>query len=1705
MRLWTRAVLVGAVGLGAGGALGCAEERAPINRVQNNALAKSFFVGEDLASDQDNPEFFAQGTVVDVGYGAAQDGLFTSTYAQPVSRIKWQITEDLLIGRLAYERIEDSDGKKGTGNPAAEGQIAYIYPIISHFDVRRDYNSQTGEESNVIVENTTDQTWDKRAYMRVDWSRNLNTNAYDYDTLSLIGIYGGVSYEPVSYYVNDPDHADHPEFNVEDGYFDVTNKALASPGVVDLSHLGWGIDSFPACYLENDFFGGSAPAGNCNPVELTIRQAFKKVVDDDFEPQDWDGRRFQAFGAFYVERNGYARDYGMVDDKWHRFISRYNIWERSHYYAEPESMSDPIECNTPETTPYGADPTRDDDGNGTHDECEAVTAATDFAGSRCDQFTHKCTLPYQARVQKPVVWHYTKNSHQDYFEGTEWAAHEWDVALRVAVQAAKYAECTRTNAFSGDGNADGLDDVCQSKFPVYSGQQDDNQDAINLAREVDDCRNGLAHGGEDCESLAGKMATDRGYTQGVVDIANMGEMVVLCHGPVEAKDPAVCGDKRLPADISAADCDREWNSEEPDQEIVAQCNAAKSVRIGDLRYHQVNVIKHPQTPSPWGIYTDAEDPLSGNKIAASINVWSHVNDLWSRGVVDMVRYIQGELPVEEITDGKYIGDWVAADEAARRNGVAGTITAKQRDERVMAAAWQGARGVKILEDKMPSKDEMLALKNLKVDAANAARKPFRSPRELKPLLDRLKTVRADSRSESVDRPVYDARRIAAQNTPTEAAIQTPAMQQLAGVDNANIPAEDISQFTSIFRGLNPTIRRDIRQAKENALAARGACMMQEAPAPNSMVGLANVLTQKFGAWQDIPEGNEREALYERMQTYLAQRAQYAVIIHEMGHSVGLRHNFVSSSNAWGYRPQYWQLRTKNGNVTAECHDVTEDGNTCVGARYFDPPTSEENDQLIHMFMQSSVMDYAGENTQDMIGLGAYDFAAARMFYGEVMSVHAAPDYAIGGAKSKGILNITDSFGGIVGYQHLATGGAFDGRECSDNSDCDVGPFGPVGRTCELEPQSGKNMCKLVAGEFMHYSQLNKEYGLINNCQPVGATWEEVEAKFKPAYWNEAKHGRWHPVVDGQIVQVDGVYSRCRQQPVDYVAYDRMRAATDAEADSPAAAFGFNFYGGGRAVDNFGRTRVPYAFATDSWADLGNLAVYRHDNGADAYELFNFFITEQETRHIFDNYRRGRQGYSVRSASGRLLWRYNEKMRDGAKGLGLYFNLFRDQNEMPYEEQILQLTFLFPDNLLASGLAFDHFTRQIQRPQSGQHASFQGVMRSKDRGEYETFNSPVALVIPDGATGYFGNVGVGGKLVENRLADDQGEYDRDYTMNAGSYYDKVYAPYLLSESVDNFISDSLDDFVDPRYRSVSMAGMFPEGYRRLLANMMTRDDATRGVFVTATASGAPEVNFQSKVPNRPLGWTSWWTPESEVCFPGANTLVCDTPQLNAAFGEAYPFGPGEFEPYKPERVIPVDSEVDWEQWKFLVVQTLLYLPENQRNEWLNQLGIWEIGADDDPGFENRIEFHSPEGRIYVARTYGREEIFGKTVQRGIAARILEQANEFVIGGYETTVAGPGVACTDDCVMDLDGDGVNESVAGTIDEETGAITVTGTIWYVPVIENGAPVRIPAEVGSSQAGIVEAAVNNLQEYEPLLTFIRQSLNDFHMADPTMKGLYD
>lgn len=1588
-------------------AVGCADERAPINRVQPYALEKTYFVGKDLADPKDDPEFWAHTTVTDVGYGAGQDGLFTSTYAQPMSRIKWQITENYLIGRLAYERIQGSDGK-GVGKAVNDGIVVAMFKIESHFDIKHSYNSTTGEELNVVEENSSDRPWFQRQYMHVDFSQNLNTDSYDFDTLSMMGIYGGIKYEPRAISINDPKDENAPFFSKDGSYFDVTSKAFATPGLVDLSHLGWGISTFPACFLDANFSGGTAPNGNCNPIELTLRHSFRRVVDTDYEPANWDGYRFQAYGAFTGERSGYARNYGMTDDKFYRMIERYNVWEQSHVYTHadgktPAKFTDadakPIECYTPTTTPFGADPHRDLDKDGTEDECVAAGK-----GSHCDTFRQRCTMPLQQRVAKPVVWYYTDGSQPEYFQGTEDAAHEWDVAMRAAVQSGKYAECMRVST-------DAEKDQCATKYPMWTGQMEDNLDAIQLAKEVDDCRHGLAFPGKArseaaCVALADEIGGKRGLSEPIKAIAKMPEMVVLCHSPVEAGDPAVCAStdpakkERLPANLSAKAC---FDARQAgDRAVLAVCNEAVHARRGDLRFHQINSIVEPQTPSPWGIMVDAHDPLTGEDISASVNVWTYINELWSQGVVDQARYIAGELKTSDVTEGTYIRDWSTAAKAASGDGALPKLSREQVDERM----GDGAK---------------------RMDAQKAAQFEAKHPQAVElasQLQQQLAQVQAGDKATSAFGPTYLARRQAALGTEFEAALMTPMVQELSGLLGVAM-TQGLLDMTSPLRGGNPAVQRDLKRMKEIALAERGACVMEAADAPLSIAGLGDELQVKFGKFSDKDSKDVQQARAEKMRRYLARRVQYAVIIHEMGHSMGLRHNFISSADPWGYRPQYWQLRTDDGAVTKACDTLAKDGTTCVGPRYFDPTTANENKNLIWMWQQSSVMDYAGETTQDLLGLGAYDFAAVKMFYGDTLAVHADPSYKATTKRGQGILAKVDNFGGILGLQY----------------------------------RSGT--------KAIHYSQLQKEFGLIQDCAAVDA------ANWKPGRWNEDKDGQWSPLLDGLIVSVKGQTTRCRQQPVDYVQWTALH-----EGDANLRT--------GVAVDDQGRTRVPYGFATDRWADLGNVSVYRHDNGADQYEIFNFMVTMQEVGHVFDNYRRGRKTFSVKAAANRTLSRFNEKMRDGAKGLALYRNIYRDLGlEVgvdPDDFWAYAARTNYPDSMLASGLVFDHFSRLAARPQEGPHyLDDTGVLRSFDSKQSNTAK-PTAVVIPNGATGYFGNVAFGGRPVENRLADNQGEYDAEYTLNAGSYYDKMYTSMLLTESVDNFISSTLGDFTDARYRSCSLADLFPEGYRRFIGNALTGDDFLKGAHV-ATDGNGKVLTDADQFPSQAIGWTSWYGVQPMACFPGDGSTVC------RSFGN---LSDTKFGGKTPTEAIPVDSQIGWEQQKFLIAWTMLYLPENQQQGWMDMMRIWEMGTDADPALTSRIEFHNPTGKVYVARSYGKETIFGKTVEKGIAGRVLEYANELMHDAYETT-DGP----------DNNGDGKPDWYLPVIDKATGVARVKFDEFIQSA--TGAPVDgCSASDNSKCTCTANRACMKLQQYVEVPFYLREAVHAYGLGQPKAKAIF-
>jgi hypothetical protein len=962
--------------------VGCATSRDPINRVQAGALDKHFFVGASLSDTTDDPEFYMGTRIIDEPYGVGQ-GFFMFQSVGGLSRIKWEIQESLLVARLTYERVQNSDhnGSQSTNT----GQIVAEFVIESQFDIKRDYNPQTGEQLNLIVENTTDRPWYERDYFRVDWSKNLVTDAYDFDLFALGGI-NGIQYDPGSYYVQDPSDPNAPVFSPDEGYFDVTTKLTARPQLLATPY-----GTYPVCF----FFGmGTYPATTCDPAEVTVRLSFKKVVDDDYEPVDWTGNKMNAFGWFTQDRFGYDRNYGILDQNWHRFASRYNVWQKSHvdgtqcavdawrdangnvqnykvdasaagacsgsaaangtcFVLDPNTgLPIPDANGQPYTrSAVGLDVHRDADGDGTEDECQFTDPGGNVInpGSRCDEFKNKCDIPLYLRDTKTTPLYYGPQSAPDLFASTARALNSWNIAVKRSVQIGKVVEANRASV-----------DVGQAAF---------------LTSEAD-------------------LVADQQTTQKVPDI------FVLCHNPVIAGDSAACGAPGL------------------------------AVRLGDLRYSVVNIIQNPQMPSAWGIMTDFDDPLTGEKVQGSINEWGYVLDTATQTVEDLLRWLNGEITNDQIANGQYLQQWVSASKL----GIAQYSPAVLSQQEIMSRlnsidkSIANLNGLQGPAQAAPSGSSPLAVSQ-RLAQSLAQSMGLSGGQTLPPVIAAQLASKnlAQALGPSMDAQL-EATRQQMLGSQWEAQLMTPNVLQWAGLNPQQPFAGDPTTLAmaSPLRGLNPKLVKWGKDLMTSGMIIKNMCVLEDEPEPDSLVALARQAKQLYPL-PDASDPNYAADVIQHDQAlhqWIREQFHLSVIAHEMGHSMGLRHNFSGSFDALNYHTEYWQLRTRNGQEKA-CPDATTphtNGADCVGPRWIDPVTDQETNGFIWKWASTTVMDYPGDMTQDMNDIGLYDKAAMRYGYADIVDVEKT--FTRTTAKGNDYLQALDGFGGIwgasIGGRHYST-------------------------------------------------------------------------------------------------------------------------------------------------------------------------------------------------------------------------------------------------------------------------------------------------------------------------------------------------------------------------------------------------------------------------------------------------------------------------------------------------------------------------------------------------------------------------------------------------------------------------------------------------------------------------------------------------------------
>src|SRR3569623_299019 len=228
--------------------------RGDIDRTQPDKLDKSFLVNADGTPKA----VFFRMTVTDVPptNGWAFEGM-----QSPMDKIYFKVTQDQLIGYRAYDYAPGSqNGITGGANNSDAPVVSY--KILTHFDVKREYNAGTGEQTNVISENTTDRPWNERQYMRVDWTTDKLANPF-MDVTVMAPTTGSTAISETE--LTNQGHAIYTK-----DYLDVTLQVLAGPDYDACAHL----------FADPDDVGVS----NCGPASIKLRESFMAVKPSEYEP-----------------------------------------------------------------------------------------------------------------------------------------------------------------------------------------------------------------------------------------------------------------------------------------------------------------------------------------------------------------------------------------------------------------------------------------------------------------------------------------------------------------------------------------------------------------------------------------------------------------------------------------------------------------------------------------------------------------------------------------------------------------------------------------------------------------------------------------------------------------------------------------------------------------------------------------------------------------------------------------------------------------------------------------------------------------------------------------------------------------------------------------------------------------------------------------------------------------------------------------------------------------------------------------------------------------------------------------------------------------------------------------------------------------------------------------------------------------------------
>ena len=366
-----------------------------------------------------------------------------------------------------------------------------------------------------------------------------------------------------------------------------------------------------------------------------------------------------------------------------------------------------------------------------------------------------------------------------------------------------------------------------------------------------------------------------------------------------------------------------------------------NVRIGDLRYDVMWWVDDVQQSGPLGYGPSAPNPETGEIISGTAYVYGASIDTYARYSTDMIRFINGDLTPEDLADADYVRDAI-------------------RDARDYTVDPRGpASSNKNLGSLNPAQiTEPIAVTDMVSPHARF-------------VLESLREDRLDGRFDTLRQGYgWEQRRI---EQLRESGLDLIAVdsETLVGTGiNPNFPGlpDEVlepARMSTMLSLLTP----EFQQARHMAMAGHD-CILEPDFLEDAMLGIARAYEGR----------TDYDEVYQEIRGLIFK----AVMEHEVGHTVGLRHNFGASHDSLNYFDEFWEQKKlgyptedEAGNPTTRAFGTPNNLADAYGIARLLP---EQIDGRMREYQYSSIMDYSSSFNTDFAGLGRYDLQAILFAY-----------------------------------------------------------------------------------------------------------------------------------------------------------------------------------------------------------------------------------------------------------------------------------------------------------------------------------------------------------------------------------------------------------------------------------------------------------------------------------------------------------------------------------------------------------------------------------------------------------------------------------------------------------------------------------------------------------------------------------------------------